>query len=128
LNLSWTIFDGGARRNELAAADAQRREAQAQVAVSRDQIENEIWTAYSNLKTAQGQREASDALLEAAEQSYSAATESFQAGVRTFIDATTAQRELARARTAEATARVQVLVALADLAFRADDPIRAAQQ
>jgi outer membrane protein len=127
LNLSWTIFDGGARRNELARAEAQRREAQAQVTVSRDQIENEIWTAYSNWKTAQGQREAADALLQAAEQSYTAATRSFQAGVRTFIDVTTAQRDLARARTAEATARVQVLVALADLAFRAADPIRAAQ-
>ena len=127
LNLRWTILDGGARRNELARAEAYRLEAQARLTVSRDQIENEIWTAYSNLKTAQDQREASDALLEAAEQSYSAATESFQVGVRTFIDVTTAQRELARARTAEATARVQVLIALADLAFRAADPIRAAQ-
>lgn len=128
LNLSWTIFDGGARRNQLAAAESQSREAQLRIAVSRDQIENEIWTAYSNLKTAQGQREAAAALLEAAEQSYSAATQSFQAGVRTFIDVTTAQRDLARARTAEATARVQVLIALADLAFRAADPIGAAQR
>ncbi len=127
LNLSWTIFDGGARRNELASAESQRRGAQAQVALSRDQVENEIWTAYSNLKTAQDQREAANALLEAAEQSYSAATQSFQAGVRTFIDVTTAQRDLARARTAQATARVQVLISLADLAFRAADPIRAAQ-
>jgi outer membrane protein len=127
LNLSWTIFDGGARRNNVAHAESESREAQAQVALSRNQIENEIWTAYSNLKTAQGQREAADALLQAAEQSYSAATESFQAGVRTFIDVTTAQRGLARARTAEATARVQVLIALADLAFRAADPIQAAQ-
>lgn len=127
LNLSWTIFDGGARRNELARAEAQRREAQATLAVSRDRIEDEIWTAYSNLKTAQDQRQAADALLEAAEQSYTAATESFQAGVRTFIDVTTAQRDLARARTAEATARVQVLIALADLAFRAADPIGGAQ-
>jgi outer membrane protein TolC len=128
LNLSWTIFDGGARHEQVARAEAQRREAQAQIAVSRDQIENEIWTAYSNLKTAQGQREAADALLQAAEQSYSAATRSFQAGVRTFIDVSTAQRDLARARTAEAAARVQVLIALADLAFRAADPIRAAQR
>ncbi len=127
LNVSWAIFDGGARRNELGSAASQRREAQAQVALTRNQVENEIWTAYSNLKTAQGQREAADALLQAAEQSYSAATRSFQAGVRTFIDVTTAQRDLARARTAEATARVQVLIALADLAFRAADPIRAAQ-
>jgi TolC family type I secretion outer membrane protein len=127
LNLSWTIFDGGSRRNELARAEAQRSEAMAHVAVSRDQIETEIWTAYSNLKTAQDLREAADALLQAAEQSYEAASRSFQAGVRTFVDVTTAQRDLARARTAEAAARIEVLTALADLAFRAADPISAAQ-
>jgi outer membrane protein TolC len=127
LNLSWTIFDGGSRRNELARTEAQRGEAKARLAVSRNQIENEIWTAYSNLKTAQDRREAADALLQAAEQSYTAATRSFQAGVRTFIDVTTAQRDLARARTAQASARIEVLAALADLAFRAADPISAAQ-
>jgi outer membrane protein TolC len=127
LNLSWTIFDGGSRRNHLARAEAQRGEARARVAVSRNQIENEIWTAYSKLKTTQEQREAADALLQAAEQSYTAATRSFQAGVRTFVDVTTAQRDLARARTAEAATRIEVLIALADLAFRAADPISAAQ-
>lgn len=127
LNLSWTIFDGGSRRNELARAEAERGEAQARAAGSRDQIENEIWTAYSTLKTAQDRREAADALLQSAELSYSAATRSFQAGVRTFIDVMTAQRDLARARTAEASARIEVLIALADLAFRAADPISAAQ-
>jgi outer membrane protein len=123
LSLNWTVFDGGARRNELARAEAQRRQAQAEVSASRDQIENEIWSAYSSLKTAGRQQEAADALLEAAEQSYSAATQSFQAGVRTFVDVTTAQRDLARARTAQANAHVQVLAALADLAFRAGDPV-----
>ena len=127
LNLGWTIFDGGSRRNELARREAERGEAKARVAISRDQIESEIWTAYSNLKTAEDRREAADALLQAAEQSYSAATRSFQAGVRTFIDVTTAQRDLARARTTEAGARIEVLIALADLAFRAADPISAAQ-
>jgi outer membrane protein len=125
LSLSWAIFDGGARRNEIGRVAGERREAQAQASLSRVQIENEIWTSYSHLKTAQSQQEAANALLEAAEQSYSAATESFQAGVRTFIDITTAQRQLARARTAQATARVEVLTSLAELAFRAGDPIPA---
>jgi outer membrane protein TolC len=123
LSLSWTLFDGGTRRSEMQRSEAQRREAEGRVASSRDQIENEIWTSYANLKTAQSRQEAANALLQAAEQSYNAATEAFQAGVRTFIDVTTAQRELARARSAQATARVQVLASLADLAFRAGDPI-----
>jgi outer membrane protein TolC len=53
--------------------------------------------------------------------------EAFQAGVRTFLDVTSAQRDLARARTAQVTARVQLLTSTADLAFRAGDSIPAAQ-
>jgi outer membrane protein TolC len=127
VKITWNIFDGGARRNALASAQAGRNEAQAQAAESRDQIENEVWTAYTNLKTAQQQQESAAALLEAAQQSYDAATEAFRLGVRTFIDVTTAQRGLARARTMRATARVQLLSSFADFAFRAGDPIQAAQ-
>ena len=123
LNLSWTIFDGGARRNELLQRRITSREAQAQTALSRDQIENEIWTAYSNLRLPRPQQAAAIALLEAAEQSYNAATEAFQAGVRTFIDVTTAQRDLARARTAAGDRASPGSDRLADLAFRAGDPI-----
>jgi outer membrane protein TolC len=127
LNISWNIFDGGARKNALAHAEAQSREARAQVQSARDAIENEVWQSYVNLKTAQRQQETAAALLEAAEQSYTAATEAFQAGVRNFIDVTTAQRSLARARTAQATARIQLLSSFADFAFRAGDPIQAAR-
>ena len=127
LTAKWNIFDGGARHYETARAAAEKNEAQAQVAASRDRIENEIWTSYSHLKIARRQQEAADALLEAADQSYAAAMESFQAGVRTFIDVTTAQRDLARARTARVAARVLLLTSMADLAYRAGDPMQAAQ-
>ena len=40
LNFNWTIFDGGARRNELARAKAARREMEARATASRDQIED----------------------------------------------------------------------------------------
>jgi outer membrane protein TolC len=127
IQITWNAFDGGARKNEVARAESAQREVQAAAVSARDQIENQVWTAYTNLKTAQQQQVSAAALLEAAQQSYAAATEAFQAGVRTFIDVTTAQRTLARARTAEAVARVQLLSSLADVAFRAGDPIPAAQ-
>jgi len=127
IKIAWNVFDGGVRRNALALARSESQEVRAQAAASRDEIENQIWTSYSNLKTAQRQLEAANALLEAAQQSYSAATEAFQAGVRTFLDVTVAQRGLARARTAEATAHIQVLSRLADFAFQAADPIQPAQ-
>lgn len=127
IKITWNVFDGGARRNALALARSESQEARAQVALSRDQIENEVWASYTNLKTAQRQQDAANALLETAQQSYAAATEAFQAGVRTFIDVTTAQRSLARARTAQTTARVQLLSSFADFAFRTGDPIQAPQ-
>jgi len=125
LNLTWTVFDGGARRSRLEQAEADIRGADAQASAARDRIENEVWTAYSNLNTAFRQREAATALLNAAGQSYAAALESYNFGVRSLLDVTAAQRVLAQARSSDVLARTQVLAALADLAFRTGDSILA---
>ena len=116
-NLNWTVFDGGARKSNLARAEANVRAAEAQVSASRNQIADEVWGAYSNVKTALRQRQAAIALLEAASQSYGAALESYKFGVRSFLDVTAAQRTLAQARSADVLARTQVLTNLVDLAF-----------
>ena len=121
LSLNWTVFDGGARKNRLAQAEARIRQAEAQVSAARDRIEDEVWTAYSNLNTAFGQRDAATALLDAATQSYAAALESYNYGVRNLLDVTAAQKFLAQARSADIQARTQVLATLSDLAFRAGD-------
>jgi outer membrane protein len=122
--LNWTVFDGGARKNRLAQAEANVHEAEAQVHVSRDQIANEVWAAYSDLNTALRQREAATALLEAAGRSYDAALESYNYGLRNLLDVTAAQRTLAQARSTDVLARTQVLTTLAALAFRAGDSIQ----
>jgi len=123
-NLQWTVFDGGARKNKLAQAQANIHAAEAQVNVTSNQIADEVWTAYSNLNTAFRQRQAALALLEAASQSYSAALESYNYGVRSLLDVTAAQRTLAQARSADVLARTQVLTSLAELAFRTADTIQ----
>jgi outer membrane protein len=120
-NLNWTLFDGGARKNNLAQAQAKLRAAQARVDAIQDNIANEVWKAYSNLETALGQRQAAAALLTAADQSYSAALESYNDGVRNLPDVTAAQATLARARSADVLARAQVLASLADLVFETGD-------
>jgi outer membrane protein len=125
LSLKWTVFDGGARKNRLAQAEAQIRGTQAQVSAARDRIEDEVWTAYSNLNTAFRQREAATALLDTATQSYAAALESYNYGVRSLLDVTAAQKVLAQARSADVLARTQVLSTLSDLAFRTGDSIQA---
>ena len=124
-NLRWTVFDGGARKNRLAEAQANVQMAEAQANVTRNKIADEVWTASSNLNTAFRQRQAAIALVQAASQSYSAALESYNYGVRNLLDVTAAQRTLAQARYADVSARTQVLTSLADLAFRTGDSIHA---
>ena len=123
-NLQWTIFDGGARKNRLAQAEAGVRAAEARATVKRNQIADQVWTAYSLLNTAFRQRQAALALLQASSQSYNAALQSYGYGVRNLLDVTAAQRTLAQARSADVLARTQVLTAFAELAFRTGDSIR----
>jgi outer membrane protein len=125
VNLSWTVFDGGARRNRLRQAQAGVRAAEAQANVTRDQLANEVWAAYSDLNTSFRQHQAATALLKAADQSYAAALESYKYGVRSLLDVTAAQQTLAQARSTDVLARTQVLGGLADLAFQTGDSIQA---
>jgi outer membrane protein len=124
-NLKWTVFDGGARKNRAAQAQADIHAAEAQTSVKKNQIADEVWTAYSNLNTAFRQHRTAIALLEAASQSYNAALESYKYGLRNLLDVTAAQRSLAQAQSADVFARTQVLSALADLAFTTGDSIHA---
>jgi len=126
LSLNWTVFDGGARKNNVALAAAATSAAQAHADSTRDQIANEVWAAYSRFNTALRQRQAAVALLDAARQSYDAARESYALGVRSLLDVTAAQRTLAQARSTDILARTQVLTAFAELVFRTGDSIRAA--
>jgi outer membrane protein len=123
--LNWTVFDGGARKSRLAQEEANVHEAEAQVNVTRNQIADEVWAAYSSVNTALRQRQAATALLEASSQSYDAALESYNYGLRNLLDVTAAQRTLAQSRSTDVLARTQVLSALADLAFRTGDSIQA---
>lgn len=125
LQLKWTIFDGTRREHEVAQAQAEKKQAQAEIDSLRDQIANETWAAYSSMKTALGKQQAAAALLDAANESYSAATESYGYGVRNLLDVVSAQKALAQARSEDVLARTQLLLQVANLAFRTADLIQA---
>ncbi|HEV2272946.1 MAG TPA: TolC family protein [Acidobacteriaceae bacterium] len=124
LQLKWTLFDGTRREHEIAQAEAEKRSAQASIDALRDQIADEVWTAYSNMKTALRQQQAASALLTASDQSYEAARESYGYGVRDLLDVVSAQRTLAQARSEDILARTQLLLQVANLAFRTGDLIQ----
>jgi outer membrane protein TolC len=124
LEMKWTLFDGGRREHEIAEAKAEKRSAEANIDALRDQIGDQVWTAYSNMKTALRQQQAAAALLDASDQSYQAARESYGYGVRTQLDVISAQKTLAQARSEDVLARTQLLLQVADLAFRTGDLIQ----
>lgn len=125
LKLQWTLFDGTRREHEVALAQADKKTAQAQVDSLRDQIADEVWAAYSNMKTALRQQQSAAALLTASEQSYEAAHQSYGFGVRSLLDVVSAQKALAQARSEDVFARTQLLLQVANLAFRTGDLIQA---
>ncbi|HUA92480.1 MAG TPA: TolC family protein [Terracidiphilus sp.] len=124
LQLKWTLFDGTRREHQVAEAEAEKKTAQAGIDALRDQIAQEVWTSYTNMRTALRQQQAAAALLDASEQSYEAARESYSYGVRNILDVVQAQKVLAQARSEDTLARTQLLLQVADLAFRTGDLIQ----
>jgi outer membrane protein len=110
LQLKWTLFDGARREYQIAQAQAERKSAQATIDALRDQIADEVWSAYSNMFTALRQQQAAAALLTASGQSYEAARESYGYGLRNLLDVISAQRALAAARSEDVSARTGLLL------------------
>lgn len=121
LGLRWTLFDGTRREHEVAQAKAEKAATQAEIDSLRDEIANQVWAAYSNVRTAFRQQQAAAALVASADQSYSAARESYGYGVRNLLDVVAAQKALAQASAEDVTARTQLLLQAANLAFRTGD-------
>jgi outer membrane protein len=121
LSLNWLLFDGGRREADLAQAHEQERQAQAEIDTTRDEIEQQVWMAYIDLRTAFRQRQAATALLAATQSSYDAAVKAYGYGLRNTVDVVTAQRALAQAMSEDVSAKTNVLTELANFGFRTGD-------
>jgi outer membrane protein len=121
LSLKWTIFDGLRRENRISQAKAEEAAAKNAVHEHEDQIADHVWASYEDAVTALEQRKAAAALLTASTESHSAAVESYKDGVRNLLDVLNAERDLARARALDVTARTRVLQSFTSLAFRTGD-------
>src|SRR5258707_1729837 len=113
--VQWRLFYGGARKNEVASAESQKRAAQDELCEKRDQTTREVWTAYIGFRTALRKQQAAVALLDSANASYSASLEAYKFGVKNLIDVVTAERQLALARYSSVSARSQLFLAAVDL-------------
>lgn len=117
LGIEWTVFDGGARRNELAAAQSKKREAEDELTEKHDAATREVWTAYIAFRTGLKKEQAAVSLLDAASESYNASLEAYKYGVKNLIDVVTAERQLAQARLSSVSARSQLFQQAVDIEF-----------
>lgn len=117
LTIEWRIFDGGARKNQLAVAESKKREAQSELTDKRDQAQREVWSSYIAFRTALRQEQAAVALLTSADTSYSASLDAYRNGVRNLVDVVTAENQLAQARLSSVAARSRLFLEAVNLEF-----------
>ena len=116
-DIEWRIFDGGARKHELTAAESRRREAQDDLTDKRDQATRQVWSSYIAFRTAIRKEQAAVALLEAANASYSASLDAYRYGVKNLVDVVTAEKQLALARLSGVSARSELFLQAVNLEF-----------
>jgi outer membrane protein TolC len=121
LALTWSIFDGGARKRKLEAAKSAREEAQHDLDDSRDKTISQVWRYYSDTRLAIRRLEVAAALVEASQKSYQQTFEGYKAGLSSLVDLLAARRDLSQAQYTQLDTRATVLESTAALAFASGD-------
>ena len=119
VGLSLPLFDGGARRATLEAANASADAARSRADAITTSAVNQVVTAAEVLRQYAERLAANEALLASAERNAEVATGRYQEGVGTIVDLLNAQTTLATARSQLAQARWAWTTALAQLARNA---------
>jgi len=124
MTIRWTIFDGGARKNELRLANSRAREAQDEKREKEDAIGREVWSAFVQFRTGVRQHEAAETLLTSASTSYDASLDAYRYGVKNLVDLVTAENQLAQARLAVVQSRSAVRIDAANLDYATGNLLR----
>jgi outer membrane protein len=114
--VSVPVFNGFSNHYDVAAANDQHQAALARAAATKQQIIQQVFTAYYTLKTSTDRVRTSRDLLASATQSETVARERYREGVGSIVDLLIAQSALANARAQSVNTRWQWRTALAQLA------------
>lgn len=115
LALVWPIFSGFSNMYAAQQASYTYQQAQNQTLNLKRQIENEVWRAYQNYKTAVRSYEISQTVLESAEENHRVAFRYYEVGKTDIISLLTAVAQLADARQNKITAFYSLLLSKANL-------------
>ena len=119
VGLSVPVFDGGARRASLQAANASADAARSRADAMTTQAVNQVVSSAEVLRESADRLAANETLLATAERNAQVAAGRYQAGVGTIVDLLNAQTTLATARSQLAQARWAWATSLAQLARNA---------
>ena len=115
LNLTWSLFDGGRTRAEVAEADANRRAAEERLRDFDEGIEVEVRQRIADLVSAEASVTAADVGVRSAAEARRVIAERFAAGVAINTDVLDAQVALLQAELDRARALASVQLAAARL-------------
>lgn len=115
LLLQWPIFSGFANMYAAEQASYLYKQTQNQTQNIKRQVENEVWSAYQNYKTAQRSYEISQTVLESAEENHRVAFRYYEVGKTDILNLLSAVAQLADARQNKITAFYSLLLSKANL-------------
>ena len=115
LSLSMPLFSGFSNMYQAKQASYQYEQSQNQTESLKRQIENEVWSAYQNYKTAFRSYEISQTVLESAEENERVAFRYYEVGKGDIINLLAAVAQLADARQNKITAFYSLLLSKANL-------------
>ena len=116
LGIQVPVFNGFSNHYDVSAASEQYRAALARSESTKQQVIQQVFTAYYNLRTSTQRVRTAHDLLASALQSETVARERYREGVGSIVDLLVAQSALANARAQDADARWSWRTALAQLA------------
>lgn len=102
--VTWSLFDGFAKRHRLAGARAARARDEAEVERSKQTVQAEVWSAHAKLRETHEAIGAADVLIRDADESVRIARERYRVGAGTVNELLDAQAALARAGAVRAQA------------------------
>jgi outer membrane protein TolC len=117
LTLSWDLFTGFQRLNQLRQAEAERAAAAAALQAGELSAIAEVWRAYYEFVSTQKKYAYAQALLTASQESYAANLDTYTQGLSTIVELLTAERDLANARFTLIQSTADLLTASAAVAY-----------
>ena len=115
LNYKIPLFTGFNTSYKITAAKYKREQERYNLENLRNQIKNEVWSAYHNYQTAMKSYDVSKKVLKSAEENERVAFRSYEVGSTDIINLLTAETQLAEARDAVINAFYTVLIDKATL-------------